>query len=518
MNAKQKELNEIYDHALSESEIDQFKAEDKGRSKEDQYLKYFFNDDHSENLIQSDLNNTYITVLRLTDLIPGTMFRLVFDGSGDYYHEYYKLDEHYQDIAIGATGNYYADELRPIYGVYLIKSKNNPSDLPISLSGAINYQYITPTRTEFSSIVSTAASVGEYSQFVGEIDNLVTSLESKHNEITTICMSRYFKRPVEYLIYDQIITFPEDAYKAGYAEDDSGELSDYRELVDAYRDKLYWELYNGNSTNYFSEKSNLEYSPFSIYVLLKKRSITNIKDGKYNPQGLAEKQALEQQIKDFLGTDEIPDKYNTHIEHYFLAQTAEQMLIEKMAFIHEATEGYKNAADEQEKDVYDLIRKYDPIYVFDPWSGKVLPIGEPVNEEEKGKCYYYNPAISYNGEWIDLKEIQRYDLDNLEPAETTIEVGNGVYGDIFYHNIETFYSFEDVEGDLKDARDAYNTKLIELRDMKWPNWPELNNLDAKAKDPSRKDLDDLDKLYTDYCELLETAINNWKTRETDLKE
>lgn len=502
-------------------------------------FQWFFQEpggDHSENLIQSDLSNTFVTILRLTDLIPGTMFRIVFDASGDY------NSEDHQDIIIGATGNYYADELRPIYGVYLIKDSNNTSNFPISASGAINYQYRAPTRTEFNSIVGTAASVGEYSQFVGEVEDLVESLQSKRNEITTICMSRYFKRPVEYLFYKglDLSGYTEDLYINSY----DLTTGNYKELQSPYKDNLYWDT---NYVKTFNDKEGQEHSPFSIYVL--KNSYVTVNGIKQSLlqhiekclQNSWDEQTTYNKNEIIIYKDENKDKYyrsltdnnmghipldndrfwedlgpvetHTHvadhmfekyyIDRYIFAQSAENMLTERMALAARISA----SQDIVEKSALVAALKAEPIYVVDPVAGKVYKAGEN---------YFYNPAIIYNSEEIDLREIQRYDLDNLEPTETKIQVGNGVYGDIFYHNIETFYTFEDLEGDLKEARDAYNAKLTELRNKKWPNWPNTED-NEEADDPSRQELDDLEDLRIKYCELLETAITEWKSRETDLE-
>ena len=457
-------------------------------------FQWFFQEpggDHSENLIQSDLSNTFVTILRLTDLIPGTMFRIVFNANGEYNQD---NEADYEDIMIGATGNYYADELRPIYGVYLMRGPNNTSDFPISTSGAINYQYRAPTRTEFNSIVGTAASVGEYSQFVGEVEDLVENLQSKRNEVTTICMSRYFKRPVEYLFYGagEITDFPEEAYTEGYTDG-------YKALKSEYDGKLYWDwnFYSiNNDDDIFTEEEHWQYSPFSIYVLKDSRvGEQDIREHLFHTfveKGYSNEESLHR-------VDHMFEKY--YIDRYLMAQTPEELLTQYLVVYNRINQG---------QEVEDLEAwEANPLYVFDPWykNGKILQVG---------KEYNYNPAIIYNGEEIDLREIQRYDLDNLEPTETKIQVGNGVYGDIFYHNIETFYTFEDLEGDLKEARDAYNTKLTELRNKKWPNWPDTKD-DEETEDPSRQELDDLEDLRIKYCELLETAITEWKSRETDLE-
>lgn len=64
----------------------------------------------------------------------------------------------------------------------------------------------------------------------------------------------------------------------------------------------------------------------------------------------------------------------------------------------------------------------------------------------------YDPSITYNNENIDLREIDRYELEALEPDETTIKVGNGVYGDVYYQKVEQTFSYEPEE--YKNAWEA----------------------------------------------------------------
>jgi hypothetical protein len=59
-----------------------------------------------------------------------------------------------------------------------------------------------------------------------------------------------------------------------------------------------------------------------------------------------------------------------------------------------------------------------------------------------GTDFIYDPSIVYNGEKIDLREIDRYDLEDMEPTDTSIIVGNGVYGDIFYQKVTQTFAYE----------------------------------------------------------------------------
>lgn len=459
------------------------RAENIRRFKENnpEIFKWFFetiDGSHSDNLLQSDLGSeTFTTMLRFTDLIPGTRFKIVFSKDGEF------SSDKSQIIHIGATGNYFADDLEPIYGIYLIKDEQNTSYSPISLNGGIAYQYSVPVRNSFDSIESIETDIGRYAQFVGTIDNLVEYLECTREQVTKISMSRYVKRPVEYLFYkgSDLSTYTEDLYVDSY--DATG---NYKELQTPYKDNLYWDT---NYSGTFDDKEGREYSPFSIYVL--RNSYVTV-DGV--------KQNILQHIRRFLETtgeththvaDHMFEKY--YIDRYIAAQTAEDMLTERMALAARIAA----SQDEIEKAALNAALAAEPIYVADPIAGKVYKAGEN---------YVYDPAIYYNNEQIDLREIQRYDLDNLEPTESKIVIGNGVYGEIYYQEVTMNYSFETVDDNLRTAKNIYEEYLANLKTKR-----------ANGSDVTRKELDELDNDYKIYNDILADTIKNWITRESDLE-
>jgi len=141
----------------------------------------------------------------------------------------------------------------------------------------------------------------------------------------------------------------------------------------------------------------MEYSPFSIYVLRNSYVIAN-----------GEKQNIINHIRhsaEETGEDHTHvvnhmfEKY--YIDRYINAQTAEDMLTERMALAARIAA----STDEEEKQILQDALAASPLYVLDPIAGKMYKAGEN---------YIYDPTIVYNNEPIDLREIQRYDLDNLD--------------------------------------------------------------------------------------------------------
>ena len=140
----------------------------------------------------------------------------------------------HEDIIIGATGNYYADEIRPVYGIYFIKDDMNITEYPISPEGTLAYQYKVPIRNSFDSIADIEIDIGANKQFIGPIENLISFLDCTKEQVTKVSMSRYFKIPVEYLFYQgqDLIDFSENAFMPGY-------INNFKSLVSAYENKLY---------------------------------------------------------------------------------------------------------------------------------------------------------------------------------------------------------------------------------------------------------------------------------------
>ena len=458
----------------------------------------------TNNLLQSDLGEgeTYTTVLSFTDLMPGSKIRLVFARDGEF--EQTNPDA-YKDIIIGATGNYYADDTEPIYGIYMIQKNtsiestkesrnqnlNNlisgageyvPKIQPNSLDGSITYQYSVPVRNSFNSIVSIETDIGSNKQFVGPVEDLVTALNCAKEQATRITMSRYFKRPVEYLFYkgQDLNDFDENLYLEGY------NANNYRDLVPAYSDKLFWDT---NYTGTFDEKEHMEYSPFSIYVL--RNSYATVNGVKQDILAHIEHSLEKTDETHTHIADHMFEKY--YIDRYIYAQTAEDMLTERMALVARIAA----SKDEVEKMAIQEALAANPLYVLDSIAGKVYKAGEN---------YIYDPVIYYNNEQIDLREIQRYDLNNLEPTETKLKVGNGVYCDVFYQKVTMNYSFEDTDETLHAAKTTYYNELNRLTEKR-----------NSGQDPQKSELDILNTYYDNYNRLLAETIESWVTRETDLE-
>ena len=48
----------------------------------------------------------------------------------------------------------------------------------------------------------------------------------------------------------------------------------------------------------------------------------------------------------------------------------------------------------------------------------------------------------YNGETIDLREIERYSLDGLEIDNSIVSQGNGVYCEVYFQNATKTFQLE----------------------------------------------------------------------------
>ena len=374
----------------------------------------------SNNLLDDSEDSAYTTYLRFIDFIPGTRFKLVFDPSGNFNSSNSTI------VEIGSTGDYYADDVEPVYGIYLLNnSVTNEQGKPLSLQfpssgGSVSYQYETPGQNEFNLVKSTQADVGAYAQFVGPVDNLVKSVECAKEQVTQICMSNYIKRPVEYLYYR--------AGGGSFSTDlkniftDKDKEKGTRNLVDGLR--LYWDL-NFRPTDEFNDDESMEYSPFSLYI------VKNIDiEGHLVNWGSADDYEAQHSANHYF------EKY--YIDRIINAQIPEEELINYCAVIEKLAEldALENP-DEEAIEAKAQIKQWlnnNKLYMIDAWTGDIWPVSAD---------NIYDPTITYNGENIDLREIQKYSLDNVDPLDSTITIGNGVYGEMYYQRVIIEYSFED---------------------------------------------------------------------------
>lgn len=371
---------------------------------------------HSQNLLLSeDVDGAYTTMLRFIEFLPGDQIELVFNPNGNFIEPSILSKNNGIIITIGATGNYYADDVNPVYGIYLLMDPEKESQFSRSGQPSVAYQYDTPTRTNFRSIEKAQADVGGYKNFVGKIDDLIQDISYIREVPTHICFSRYFKRPVEFLFFNSNLN-PDAEYIF------NGWQNGYRKLKLKYENALYWDQ-DFDINELFDDKENMEYSPYSLYVLHDnfingENIINHMAHGPYMPDNDSEAHHA---------ASHLFEKYL--IDRYIHAQDPEEMLMERTLLS-------KRLAAENNEEETEIVEEATSLYVLDAWLGRLYKVGED---------FMYDPSITYNGENIDLREINRYDLEEMEPTETAIVVGNGVYGDIFYQRVTQTFSYEPEE-------------------------------------------------------------------------
>ena len=261
--------------------------------------------DYSTNLLERDGKIQPTDIIRLMDLFPGTKVVLVFDESGGRNVDEQRIvtwspltktvevDGEPQnvnitdkvEIIIGSTGNYFADNVRPIYGIYIY---NNNSNQEYYQSNNIHISYTVEgtVNTNFGLIKEIQPSDNNFMQFIGSNRyKLIKDNSSFKDSIPYINFVNLYKRPVEYLYYK-----PEDKeiiekyssnwniFKEWHAANEDlffyypnhfiYNKDGYRELSEIFEDdekiSLYWDV---ECTDLFSDEESQEYSPFSIYVI-----------------------------------------------------------------------------------------------------------------------------------------------------------------------------------------------------------------------------------------------------------
>ena len=520
----------------------------------------------SDNLLKSDDESQYTTILRFIDLLPGTQIKLIFSPDGSYQSENAML------ITIGSTGNYYADDIQPVYGIYLVNPQIPDETKPETLlfpsqSGIISYQYETSGRNEFDSISKMEANVGAYKQFVGTVKDLISSLTYTREQPTKICMSNYVKRPIEYLYYaggnSKFTTSNKNVFT-----DPSNAKGQRQNAIN----NLYWDL-EFTPVEAFDDESSMEYSPFSLYIV-RDMIIDNQSIAAHKPSGYPDDIELDDLIKHLEELDNLNNNLNMRLEgldedalidnglkeeilsfnnllsswvinpfalkeedgdwnkttykdqrgrefsKITLSSTGREKAerrCEEHASSHMFEKYYidriiKAVSPEDMLTAYNLAYKKvseetsetgtlkewlqdNPLYVIDAWTGEIGKVG--VN-------YLYSSSIIYNGEEIDLREINRYSLDNLEAEDSQIAVGNGVYGDIFYQKITVEYSFETTDKKTKASKAAWLSLNTEIRGNK-------NRANYSSNEYNQKLLQE-QSLYEIYNDDLAAAIVEWTER------
>ena len=463
---------------------------------------------YSDNLLQADIDQPFTSSIRLMDYLPGTKFRFIFDSSGDY-----EADNHV-DIVIGATGNYYADDVEKVYGIYIMQ---NVSDTPnagfdegqnppkfISGGGTILYEYDVPARNMYDLITNIQTDIGGYEQLVGSIPDVLDYFNDVRRQITEITMSNYHKRPIEFLFYKAGSNIITGDLFAGLDPDG------YRSINLGFN--LYWDS-NFSDDEIFDDKESMNYSPFSLYVL--RNSIVNKQDilehlyttfGKEHTE--EEKEEITHQI------DHMFEKY--YIDKYLYAHTPEEVLTEQTSLwkvyakqkgIDEAEIARARAIAERNGEIFfppevtdsDILLAFleeNPLYVLDAWNGAIYKVGD----------WLYDPSIIYNGEKIDLREILDYSLDEVEVDGCVIQLGNGVYAEFFFQDAVKTFQLETDKLDIEvtTAKALWENAVEELKSLIL-----TDDFDYKAI-VEQKEL--VQNTYASYVQLLTSAVENWTAR------
>lgn len=221
----------------------------------------------------------------------------------------------------------------------------------------------------------------------------------------------------------------------------------------------------------FDDEESMLYSPFSLYVLeddmfwINGKNVSIAGHLRWKPE------------------DENEPEEGTHVSGHLF----ERYYIDRYINAHSAQEEleiYSNAwkkyisldNNDEDKELIQEWLEENPMFVLDAWTGDIHKVGEN---------WLYEPSIIYNNENIDLREIEKYSLDGLNPADTNIKIGNGVWADIYYQNVEKTYSFEDQAKRfkawdaakkyaknnknsmqaLKEEKDTYELFLVELQEL-----------------------------------------------------
>ena len=423
---------------------------------------------YSENLLKSDIQQSYTNNVRFTDFLPGTMVRLVFDVSGDF------NSPNSEDIVIGATGEYKVDEIKPIYGIYLWYDEK--WDGILNSSGKVLYQYRTSNRDEFDIIKSVTTNTSEYLQFVGETsfsDDPDKSVYSNIREtMSYIAVAKFHKRPLHFLYY-----------KGNFSCADG-------DPFDENIHNLYWD-YSFSKNEKFTLEAGMAYSPFGLYILQ-----NDVLDGVH----------IGEHSYETLGTN-IKDGEAT------LAAIRPNHIFEKY-YIDRIMAGNPSPEDLIKQKEEDIAMPSNtgmpPLYILDLWN-KTLHV------LDKTSSYSYRPSLfikngeDTDGEPIDLREIEEYEIEDYKLIGNYIKTYNGIYGEVFYQQL--IKNFGDIENSLPEAVITNQEgEEIPLGHSWKDEWLALKEDAEGSETISQSTLESVQYAHDRYLQDLTNLIYNWKER------
>ena len=401
--------------------------------------KIIFQDGHSTNLFSSLRRGGYTTILRIFDLKPGTKVELVFNKNGEFIEEDKINPANGVIITIGATGNYIADDITPVYGIYIIDEENGEGDLFLGVSPTISYAGEDIYKNEFNLTENIQTYVGQTRQFVGPTrTDIFTSLHtlkgvdiSKKEQCFDIDRIDLFKRPIKYLYYNGRQYSPN--YTTIWIWSDG--IEDYT----AREHNLFLDM---EATKPFTYQNMMEYAPFALYVvknLIIDNTLVNDHDHMFIDNNINYKPEVEHDYQHIL------EKY--FIDKILMSTDAEEELINtSLAYL---------ALDEEPNEDISESLSANPLYVIDGWNGRVYRVqGEGSGEviDINSNNFIYNPSFIYNDEEINLLELEKYSLFKLKPDDDIVLLNNGVYANVYYQKTITTYTLEN----LSELQSSWN--------------------------------------------------------------
>jgi hypothetical protein len=127
--------------------------------------------------------------------------------------------------------------------------------------------------------------------------------------------------------------------------------------------RAYQKAREETESDWFDDKENMEYSPFSLYVL--QSDVLNINGVQQSIFAhLPTSDSLEEKTH---VSNHLFEKY--YIDRYLKAQSAEEMLTERTLL--EKRLLFTGNLEEAE-----LVKASTPLYVIDPWYGRIYQVGE----------------------------------------------------------------------------------------------------------------------------------------------
>ena len=121
----------------------------------------------------------------------------------------------------------------------------------------------------------------------------------------------------------------------------------------------------------------------------------------------------------------------------------------------------------------------------------------------------YNPTFMYNGDIMDLSEIQVYEIHNVNDVKS-ITLGSGVYLQCAYQARQSCFSLENDDEDIKALKDAWLYEISQLN-QSFINAASYGLDYADRSDQRiRNHLDLIKTAYTAFIEALKAGIEKYK--------